>query len=48
MATPISLDINDFPTQWYKMEEARGETFLWNELKENFIKCFNFIPEEKN
>ena len=27
------------------MEEAWGETFLWNELKENFIKDFKFIPE---
>ena len=29
------------------MEEARGETFLWNELRENFIKYFIFIPQEK-
>ena len=28
------------------MEEARGETFLWNKLKENFIKDFKFIPED--
>ena len=27
------------------MEEVRGETFLWNELKENFIKDFKFLPE---
>ena len=27
------------------MEEAQGETFLWNELKENFTKDFKFIPE---
>ena len=27
------------------MEEARGETFLWNELRENFFKDFSFIPE---
>ena len=27
------------------MEEARGETFLWNELKEIFIKYFKFISE---
>ena len=33
---------------WYKMEEARGETFLWHELKENFIKDFNFIPQNEN
>ena len=30
------------------MEEARGETFLWHELRENFIKDFNFIPQNKN
>ena len=24
------------------MEEARGETFTWNELKENFINDFKF------
>ena len=29
------------------MEEAKGETFFWNELKANFIKAFNFIPEDK-
>ena len=30
------------------MEEARGETFLWPELRENFIKDFNFIPQNEN
>ena len=30
------------------MEEARGETFLWHELKKNFIKDFNFIPQNEN
>ena len=30
------------------MEEARGETFLWNELRANFTKYFNFIPQNKN
>ena len=28
------------------MEEALGETFIWQELKENFIKDFRFIPED--
>ena len=23
----------NYQTKWYKMEEERGETFLWNELK---------------
>ena len=29
------------------MEEARGETFMWNELRENFIKDFSFILEDE-
>ena len=29
------------------MEEARGETFLWNEIRENFIKDFKVIPKNK-
>ena len=28
------------------MEEARGETFLWNKINEIFIKDFKFIPED--
>ena len=28
------------------MEEARGETFLWIELKENFTKDFKFTPKD--
>ena len=46
MATLVS--INDLPKKWYKMEEAQGETFLWHELKENFIKDFNFVPQNEN
>ena len=38
--------LSDLPNKWYKMEEARGETFIWQELKENFIKDFRFIPED--
>ena len=38
----------DLPNKWYNMEEARGEMFLWHELRENFIKDFNFIPQNKN
>ena len=30
------------------MEEDGGETFLLNELRENFIKYFNFIPQNEN
>ena len=43
---PSTLD--DLPNKWYKMEEARGETFFWHELKEIFIKDFKFIPQNKN
>ena len=40
--------LSDLPKKWYKMEEARGETFLWHELKDNFIKHFKFIPQDEN
>ena len=36
------------PNKWYKMEESRGKTFLWDELKENFIIEFNFEPQNEN
>ena len=42
---PSTLD--DIPNKWYKMEEERGEKFLWNELRENFIKGFSFTPEDE-
>ena len=29
------------------MEEYWGGTFLWHELRENFIKDFSFIPQDK-
>ena len=29
------------------MEEARGETFQWQELRENFLKDFSFIPQNE-
>ena len=29
------------------MKEARGETFFWHELKQNFIQDFQFIPQNK-
>ena len=28
------------------MEEYQVETFVWNELKGNFVKDFRFIPED--
>ena len=48
MATPVPINPLQITKQWYKMEEARGETFLWHELRENFIKDFNFIPQNEN
>ena len=39
--------LDDLPTKWYKMEEARGETFFWHELRENFIKDFQFTPHNE-
>ena len=41
----FSSTLDDLPNKRYKMEEARGETFLWNELKQNFIKELKFISE---
>ena len=41
---PSTLD--DFQNKWYKIEEAHGDTFTWKTLKQNFIKCFSFDPEE--
>ena len=40
--------LSELPNKWYKMEEAQGQTFLWHELRENFIKDFNFIPQDEN
>ena len=44
---PFPSTLSDLPKKWYKMEEARGETFQWHELKENFIKDFSFIPQNE-
>ena len=41
---PNTLD--DIAHKWYKIEEACGHTFNWNEIKHNFIKDFEFIPKE--
>ena len=41
------LMLSDLPNKWYKMEEARGETFKWHELRENFIKDFSFRPQNE-
>ena len=39
--------LSNLPNQWYKMEEAQGETFLWHELRENFIEDFSFISQDE-
>ena len=41
------LTLSDLPNKWYEMEEERGETFQWHELRENSIKYFNFIPQNE-
>jgi hypothetical protein len=41
---PNTLD--DIPHKWYKIEEVCGHTFDWNEIKNNFLKDFEFRPEE--
>jgi hypothetical protein len=41
---PNTLD--GIPHKWYKIEEACGDTFDWNEIKNNFLKDFDFIFEE--
>ena len=40
--------LNDLPNKWYKIEEARGDTFTWQTLKQNFIKYFSFLPADEN
>jgi hypothetical protein len=41
---PNTMD--DIPHKWYKIEEACGHTFNWYEIKENFIRDFEFIHKE--
>ena len=43
---PSTLD--ELPNKWYKIEEARGDTFTWKTLKQNFIKYFLFLPDNEN
>jgi hypothetical protein len=43
---PNTLD--EIPNEWYKIEEACGHTLNWSNIKENFIKYFNFIPKEEH
>ena len=39
--------LNDLPNKWYKLEEAKGDTFTWQILRENFIKDFSFTPSDE-
>ena len=32
--------LDDFPNKSYKIEEAQGDMFTWQYLKDNFIKDF--------
>jgi hypothetical protein len=41
---PNTLD--NIAHKWYKIEEACGNTFKWNEIKNKFLKEFKFILEE--
>jgi hypothetical protein len=41
---PNTLD--DIPHKWYKIEEACGNTFDWNEIKSIFLKEFEFRLRE--
>ena len=36
------------PNKWYKIEKERCDTFTWQSLKQNFIKDFSFLPENKH
>ena len=48
MAHLFPSTLTDLQNKWYKMEEYRGKTFLWHELREIFIKDLNFIPQNEN
>jgi hypothetical protein len=39
--------LDDLPNKWYKLEEARGDTFTWKTIRENFIKYFSFILDDE-
>ena len=44
----FSSTLDDLPNKWYKIEEARGDTFTWQALKKKFIKDFSFFPEDEH
>jgi len=42
----FSNTLDDILHKWYNIEEASGNTFEWNEIKNNFLKDFEFNPKE--
>ena len=42
----VLLTLGSLPNKWYNLEEARGENFTLQVLKENFIKEFSFNTEK--
>ena len=34
--------LDDLPSKWFKLEEARGETLDWTDIRQNFIIDFQF------
>lgn len=43
---PHTLD--DLPSKWFKLEEARGEMLDWKEIRHNFIMDFQFLSANEN
>ncbi len=35
---------DDLLSKWFKLEEERGETLDWKEIRQNFISDFKFQP----
>jgi hypothetical protein len=40
--------LDEIPNKWYKIEESCGHTLNCSDIKENFIKDFEFTPEEEH
>ena len=43
---PHTLD--DLPSKWFKLEEARGEMLDWKDIRHNFIMDFQFLSANEN
>ena len=39
---------DELSSKWFKLEEARGETLDWNQVRYNFISDFQFQPTNKS